>query len=153
MFDRLTAWLKEGPGEISGGPDGLQLAVAALLVEAARIDGTFDERERSMVAHLLEQRFGLTAADARALEALAEQRGERSAQLFGFVRTINEKLPRERRIEIIEMLWEVAYADGVLDPLEDTLLRRIGGLIDVSDHERGLARLRVVRRLGIGEEE
>ena len=51
------------------------------------------------------------------------------------------------------MLWEVAYADGVLDPLEDTLLRRIGGLIDVSDRERGAARLRVVARLGIVEEE
>ena len=47
------------------------------------------------------------------------------------------------------MLWEVAYADGTLDPLEDTLLRRIGGLIDVSDYERGAARLRVARRLGI----
>jgi uncharacterized tellurite resistance protein B-like protein len=49
------------------------------------------------------------------------------------------------------MLWEVAYADGVLDPLEDVLLRRLGGLIDVSDHERGAARLRVLARLGIGD--
>jgi uncharacterized tellurite resistance protein B-like protein len=70
-------------------------------------------------------------------------------QLFGFARTINERLGRERRIELIEMLWEVAYADGVLDPLEDTLLRRIGGLIDVPDRERGAARLRVLARLGI----
>ncbi len=70
-----------------------------------------------------------------------------SAQLFGFARTINERLPRERRVEVIEMLWEVAYADGVLDPLEDSLLRRIGGLIDVSDHERGEARRRVLARL------
>jgi uncharacterized tellurite resistance protein B-like protein len=49
------------------------------------------------------------------------------------------------------MLWEVAYADGVLDPLEDTMLRRVAGLVDVSDHERGEARLRVLRRLGIAE--
>jgi uncharacterized tellurite resistance protein B-like protein len=47
------------------------------------------------------------------------------------------------------MLWEVAYADGVLDPLEDSLLRRVGGLIDVSDHERGEAKQRVLRRLGL----
>jgi uncharacterized tellurite resistance protein B-like protein len=46
------------------------------------------------------------------------------------------------------MMWEVAYADGTLDPLEDSLLRRVGGLIDVSDHERGEARLRVLKRLG-----
>ena len=51
------------------------------------------------------------------------------------------------------MLWEVAYADGVLDPLEDALLRRVAGLIDVSDHERGTARLRVCARLGLDAEE
>ena len=51
------------------------------------------------------------------------------------------------------MLWEVAYADGLLDPLEDTLLRRIGSMVDVSDQDRGAARLRVARRLGIAEEE
>jgi uncharacterized tellurite resistance protein B-like protein len=48
-------------------------------------------------------------------------------------------------------LWEVAYADGALDPLEDSMLRQVGGLVDVSDHERGEARLRVLRRLGIAE--
>jgi uncharacterized tellurite resistance protein B-like protein len=153
MFDRLTTWLKEGQGEISGTPDELQLAVAALLVEAARIDDHFDEAERAAVRGLLERRFGLTAEDAQRLELAAERREEQSAQLFGFVRTINARVPRERRIEIIEMLWEVAYADGVLDPLEDSLLRRIGGLIDVSDRERGAARLRVACRLGIVEEE
>lgn len=150
MLGRLTAWLKEDDGDVArGGRDGLQLAVAALLIEAARVDDSFDTRERAVIGRLLEQRFGLSAADARQLEAAAEQRGERSAQIFGFVRTINAAVPRERRMEIIEMLWEVAYADGTLDPLEDTLLRRIGGLIDVSDYERGAARLRVARRLGI----
>ena len=70
----------------------------------------------------------------------AEQRAERSAQLFGFTRTDQRASSAERRIELIEMLWEVAYADGALDPLEDTMLRQVGGLIDVSDHERGAAR-------------
>jgi uncharacterized tellurite resistance protein B-like protein len=156
MFDRLRAWLEEGEekgGLGSGGGDELQLAVAALLIETARVDDTLDAKERAVIEHLLERRFGLGPDAARALEAAAEQRSERSVQLFGFVRTINERMPPERRIELIEMLWEVAYADGMLDPLADTLLRRIGGLIDVSDHERGAARLRVLARLGIIETE
>jgi uncharacterized tellurite resistance protein B-like protein len=153
MFDRLATWLKDGPDKFSGNPDELQLAVAALLIEAARIDDAFDERERTAIQRLLQQRFGLGPEEARQLEAVAERNEQRSAQLFGFIRTINERIPAPQRIEVIEMLWEVAYADGVLDPLEDTLLRRIGGMIDVSDHDRGLARIRVARRLGIGEEE
>jgi len=153
MFDRLRAWLEDEGQAQTGGRDELQVAVAALLIEAARVDDAFEEKERTVIARLLERRFGLGAVEAQLLEDAAEQRAERSAQLFGFTRTINQRLPRERRVELIEMLWEVAYADGVLDPLEDTLLRRIGGLIDVSDRERGAARLRVMERLRIIEQE
>ena len=155
MFDRLRAWLEEDHDKsvFSGGRDELQMAVAALLIETARVDEALGDAERERIARLLERRFGLGPWEARQLEQAAERRAERSAQLFGFVRTINDHLPHEKRTELIEMLWEVAYADGVLDPLEDTLLRRIGGLIDVSDHERGAARLRVIARLGIVEEE
>jgi uncharacterized tellurite resistance protein B-like protein len=155
MFDRLRAWLEEGGdgGEAAGGRDELELAVAALLIETARVDATLGEPDRQLIARLLERRFGLSAGDARAAQQVAERRAEGSAQLFGFVRIINDRLPPERRPDLIEMLWEVAYADGVLDPLEDSLLRRIGGLIDVTDRERGAARLRVLHRLGIVEEE
>jgi uncharacterized tellurite resistance protein B-like protein len=52
----------------------------------------------------------------------------------------------EERVELIEMLWGVAYADGVLDPEEDLLVRRIAGLIHVDDRERVLARQRVLAR-------
>jgi len=155
MFDRLRALFEEGAGHESAGQHGdeLELAVAALLVEVAGIDDNLGEDERNLIRQLLERRFGIAAAEAAALEAAAERRADDSAQLFGFARTISERLPRERRIELIELLWEVAYADGVLDPLEDSLLRRIAGLIDVSDHERGEARLRVLARLGLKEEE
>ena len=53
----------------------------------------------------------------------------------------------EQRAEIIEMLWKVAYSDGVLDPYEDALVRQIAGLIHVPDRERGLARRRALEKL------
>jgi len=150
MIDRLFDWLKEGGQDLSRGKDELQLAIAALLLEAAIVaDGQFDAHERSVIRQLLERRFNLAAADARELIDAAVARVEGSAQLFGFTSTINRDLSRERKIEVIEMLWEVAYSDSVLDPLEDSLLRRIGGLIDISDRERGEAKLRVLRRLGV----
>lgn len=154
MFDRLRAWLEEGEEHgPAGGRDELQMAVAALLIETGRVDHELTEPERRLIDGLLERCFGIGAEQARVLERAAERRAEQSAQLFGFARTINERLSREQRTGLIELLWEVAYADGKLDPLEDSLLRRIGGLIDVSDHDRGEARLRVQRRLGIAEQE
>ena len=151
MIERLKAWLTEEQGELSGGRDELQLAVAALLMEAAAVGNHLSETERSVVRRLLERRFGLSGDAAGALALAGERRAQRSTQLFGLARTINERCSPERRRELIEMLWEVAYADGGLDPLEDAMLRTVGGLIDVSDHERGEARLRVLRRLGIAE--
>jgi uncharacterized tellurite resistance protein B-like protein len=150
MIDRLFDWLKEGGQDLSRGKDELQLATAALLLEAAVVvDGEFDAHEREIIRRLLERSFGLAPAAAQELVAAAEKRVAESAQLFGFTSMLNGRLSRERKIELIEMLWEVAYADGVLDPLEDTLLRRIGGLIDVSDRERGEAKRRVLVRLGL----
>jgi len=150
MMDRLLAWLKDGEDELPGGGDELQVAVAALLLEAAVVvDGDFDPQERAIVRRLLQRCFSLRPEEAQSLVAAAERRVEASAQLFGFTSTINNRLSRERKIGLIEMLWEVAYADGVLDPLEDSLLRRIAGLIDVSDHERGEAKRRVLQRLGM----
>jgi uncharacterized tellurite resistance protein B-like protein len=147
MIEEIKAWL-ERSGQRESGGDDLRIAMAALLVEAAHIDDSFVPAERAAIGRLLERRFGLSAAAARQLLATAEEVADRSAQLFRFTRIINERLAPEQRIEVIEMMWEVAYADGDLDALEDTLLRRVGGLIYVPDRERGEARQRVLQRLG-----
>jgi uncharacterized tellurite resistance protein B-like protein len=152
MIDRLKAWLTEGEEPAGGKAHEVATAVASLLMEAGQVDGHLDEPERAAARQLLKRYFALTDAAARGIAAEAEQQAKRSTQLFGTTRLINERFSRAQRIELIEMLWEVAYADGVLDPLEDTMLRRVAGLLDVSDHERGAARLRVLQRRGGGAE-
>jgi|SRR5579883_3107846 len=146
MFDKLLSLL-HGEHESPSG-DQLQLAVAALLVEAAWRDDVFEPAERAVIERLLAQRFNLTPQMSKDLLAAAEARG-RAGQLFGFTNQIVKAMDEAQRIEIIEMLWEVVYADGVLDPEEDALIRRVAGLIYVSDQERGRARRRVRERLGL----
>jgi uncharacterized tellurite resistance protein B-like protein len=147
MIESILGWLTGAAAAATR--DELQLALAALLVEAAYSDDRFDASERAVIARLLERRFGLSAVQARALLAAGEREAQRAAELFHFARIINERLSHEERIELVEMLWEVAYADGSLDQYEDSLLRRIGGLVYVSDPERGLARRRVIARRGL----
>jgi uncharacterized tellurite resistance protein B-like protein len=149
MIEQILAWFS-GEGSAAAEPaDSVPLALCALLVEAANSDDHFDPEERKVIAELLERRFKLSPARARALLKAGERAVERSAELFHFTRIINERLLPEQRVELIEMLWEVTYADGVLDQFEDTLLRRIGGLIYIPDRERGLARQRVLKRRGL----
>ncbi|HJU19948.1 MAG TPA: TerB family tellurite resistance protein [Stellaceae bacterium] len=133
----------------TGARHSILVVSAALLVEVANSDQHFDEAERATIARLLEQRFGLSPDEAQGLLVAGKREADRSVEIFHLIRTINEQFSHDERIELIEMLWEVAYADGVLDKFEDTLLRRIGGLLYVSDRERGLARQRVLQRLGI----
>ncbi len=126
-------------------PD-LRLSVAVLLLEAARQDDTFDAREQATIATLLTGRFGLSQAECAALMAAAEARAGQLTQLHGHTSQIAQAMSPDERIQLIEMLWDVAYADGVLDPEEDLLIRRIAGLIYVSDRDRVLARQRVLAR-------
>lgn len=151
MIDSIRAWISGGWSDSGGRPSEVQLALTALLIEAAYSDDHFDPAERSVVAHLLKSRFNLSQSDARALLAAGEAVAAESAELFHFTRIINERLSLAERVELVEMLWEVAYADRVLDKFEDSLLRRVGGLIYVPDRERGMARQRVLKRLGLDE--
>ena len=99
----------------------------------------------------MESRFSLSRSDANQLLAAGEAAASESTELFHFTRIINDRLSFEERVELIEMRWEVAYADRVLDEYEDSLLRRVGGLIYVPDRERGMARQRVLKRLGLDQ--
>ena len=156
MIDSIRAWIsRSGPNSRNTSDPAqseLQLALTALLIEAAYSDDHFDGPERAVIARLIERRFNLLPSDVRTLLATGEAAATESVELFHFTRIINERLSYEERVELIEMMWEVAYADRVLDEYEDSLLRRVGGLIYVPDPERGMARQRVLRRLGLDQE-
>jgi uncharacterized tellurite resistance protein B-like protein len=126
-----------------------RVAAAALLVEAARADGSFGGAERQRIERLLHQQFELEPEEADALLQAAEAAAEDSADWHGFTRDVLKAFDPAERVRLVEMLWEVAYADGVLHDYEASLLRRVGGLLHVSDRDRGEARLRVLRRMGI----
>jgi uncharacterized tellurite resistance protein B-like protein len=148
VLDLLLKRLKT-PEAKPRGHDDLAIAVGVLLIEAARMDDTFGAEERGVVERLLAKKFHLGTGETRELLARAEQTAKQSAQLHPFTRRTVTDMSPEERVHLIEMLWEVAYADGVLDAEEDNLLRRIAGLIYVPDEERVAARLRVMERLGL----
>ncbi|MBX6324170.1 MAG: TerB family tellurite resistance protein [Rhodospirillaceae bacterium] len=154
MLHHLKAFLQdltaEPPLHAPHGPEQLRLAAAALLAEAARVDGRVDPEERRAVVRLLRERFGLGEDEAAELAALAEQRAAQSVQYFGFVDVINRHFTPDERIGLIEMLWEVVHADGRPDALQASLMRRLAGLLHVSDPDSGAARKRALARLQAG---
>jgi uncharacterized tellurite resistance protein B-like protein len=150
MIQRLAGLLRrlEAGPEASPARADIELAACALLVEAAMMDGSFADEERATIARLIATRFGMGADETAALIDEAERLTAASPDLFRFTNAIKTHFNERERIGLMEMLWEVAYADGTVDAYEDNLLRRIAGLIYVTDRDRGLARARVLERLG-----
>jgi uncharacterized tellurite resistance protein B-like protein len=146
MFDAMIGLLTGREYGMATGEGDLRICVAALMVQVARVDDPLDVAERAVIEPLLADRFSLSAAETRALVAAAECAVDQSTQIFRFTDSVVQHVDVADRERIIEMLWEVAYADGVLDPHEDQLVRRIAGLIHVTDCDRRLARQRVSKR-------
>jgi uncharacterized tellurite resistance protein B-like protein len=109
----------------------LQLATAALLIEMTRADFTVTDAERAAVDRLLQGHFGLDAAATRQLVELAEMEVKTSASLFQFTHLIDKHFTLEQKIELIELLWRVAYADLAKDMHEEHLVRKVADLLHV----------------------
>lgn len=124
-------------------PGDEKLAAAALMIEVASHDGQFSRIEREHILHLLEHRLGLSSADALELfvEALAAQ-GDTNHMLC-FTRKIKDHFDEAGRENILELLWEVVFADGKEDPYESNLMRRVTGLLYISDKKSGQIRKKV----------
>ncbi len=127
----------------------LRTAVAALLVETAWSADGFDPAEQECIEALLQTRFDISPAQAKDLLAAGDQAGRNNVHMLRFTKQILEGMEPERRVEMIEMLWEVAYADGVLSVDEERLITKVSGLLFVSAGERNAARRRAMAKLGL----
>jgi len=151
MLKKLKALLNlnspEGDSKETSHEDLLRVAAAVLMVEAAHLDGSFDEAEHVTIHAILMRHFSLSSEQADELVRIAIAEQEEADHLQRFTNAIKNGFSESERAELIELLWEVVYADGDLHAYESNLLRRVGGLIYVSDRERGEARKRVLERL------
>ena len=149
MIDRIKILLRSADLDDARQtePDAPKLAAAALLVEAACMDGHFDGDERDAVCAALGAHFGLSESEAGTLIEEAEAVHHEATDLHRFTRAINDRYDHGNRLAVMEMLWEVVYADGRLHAYEANLIRRVGGLLHITDRERGEARKRVLARV------
>ena len=114
MINRLKKFLdhlaKDADNEASHPFAEKDMAAAALLVEAATLDGGIGESEKEAIRRLVIERFAMNPEEAELLFAEAKKAQENSSQLIGFTKAIKDHYDEDERIELIEMLWEVVYA-------------------------------------------
>ena len=125
-----------------------RLAAAALLVHAAAIDGNVSDIERDRLHTIIKRRFDLDDSETDALVAKATAVEQESIDLYHFTSRLNHSLDEPGRLRIVEMMWEIAYADGRITEFEDNLIWRAADLLGVSSRERIALRERVAANRG-----
>jgi len=132
-----------GRGDTAG-DDDVRVAACALFLEMARIDNEFDDVERDEIIAILREQHGLSqeAADQLAEQAASQLDG--SIDLWKFTNIINEQCTDEEKLRIVEMLWRIVYADGVLDGHEDYLVHKLAKLLRLQHKQLIATKLRVI---------
>jgi uncharacterized tellurite resistance protein B-like protein len=125
--------------------DDYRLAAAALLIHVANADGRIDLAERRKLQRIIKERFGLDAASAAKLIAAAEQSDREAVDFYHFTSVLKRALNEVGRLKMVEKLWEIAFADGAVDELEENTIWRIAELLGVTGRDRVWLRQKVAR--------
>ena len=124
-----------------------KLAFAILLLEAGMMDGVLDDKEKATIDKLLSNFFELSNDETTKLIEEAIKTQSESNQIIHLTRSIKENFTENQRIDIVQMLWEVILSDGEEHIYEQNLMRRITGLLYISDQNSGMARKRALKEI------
>jgi uncharacterized tellurite resistance protein B-like protein len=141
MLDGLRQFIAEvvapaAHGQRSFDDTGYRLAATALLVHVISLDGEPSEREKRKLHSLIESRFGLDPGTADQLIASATLVEGEAVDLYHFTSVIMRSVDEAGRLRIVEMMWELVYADGQVSEFEDNVVWRAADLLGVSSRDR-----------------
>jgi len=126
------------------------ILVGALLVHAAKIDNNYTEAEKEIIKKAIVSLDSTSSTEVEKILKKAEEKEQESNQIVEFTKEI-KKHAIEFRLKIIEILWKIVYSDGTNDIYESNLIRRVCGLLYISDKESGIIKLKVKRNAKVNE--
>lgn len=150
MFERFLAFIRELSGDTAHGhghANNPAVAAAALLFHVMDADGVRAEPERALLEKEIADQYGVEGPGLASILAAGEAAEREAIDLYGFTSLLNQHLDHEARIEFIGMMWEIVYADGVRDEVEDNIVWRVAELMHVERNDRIRMRRAVEQRM------
>lgn len=149
MFDALKAFITDLAGVQTDEDEAMdeRMATAALLVHTIAVDGEISPKERTQLRAALMAAYGLTRAETDDLIDEAKKRDQEAVDLYGFTSVLKRTLDAPGRERVIEMMWEIVFADGGVHEFEDNIVWRVAELLGVSARDRIRLRKRIEGRL------
>ena len=121
------------------------ILVTALLIHAAKIDENYTEEEKTMIKKAIKNLSSLNENEIEEIFKQAEKKEKESNQIIEFTKEI-KKYSMEFRLKIIEIIWKIVYSDGTKDNYESNLIRRICGLLYISDKDSGIVKEKIINQ-------
>ena len=128
--------------ENKGNDNNKNILITSLLIHAAKIDDNYTNVEKEIIKKAMISLNEITANEAEELIKKAEKKEQESNQIVEFTREV-KKNPMEFRLKIVEILWKIIYSDGTSDNYESNLIRRVCGLLYISDKDSGMIKLKM----------
>tara|TARA_B100000579_G_scaffold215870_1_gene176507 strand:+ start:902 stop:1345 length:444 start_codon:yes stop_codon:yes gene_type:complete len=144
MFEKLKGIFDKKIEEKNEKFDTIQIAISTLMIQTAIYDGVFDEKEKSAILGLIKNYFNLNEDEKISLFEIAMKVNDDSNDMQQFTRVLNDNLSEKEKLSIIEMLWKIIIADGHIDDYENALIRKISGLLYISDKDIGLIKKKLI---------
>ena len=135
----LKKFLKKKESE---SPNNKNVLIIALLIHAAKIDENYTENEKKIIKKVIMDLNKISSNQADELLKLAEKKEGESNQIIEFTKEI-KKYSMEFKLKIVEIIWKIVYSDGTSDDYESNLIRRICGLLYISDKDSGIIKAKV----------
>jgi uncharacterized tellurite resistance protein B-like protein len=145
MLDAIRDFFESHVGDAADRVDDgrrLQIATAALLVEVVRLDHGIEPSERAAILRAVHARFGLSDTEAATLVRLAEEQARQATDYYQFTSIINKRFSPQQKEQVIELMWQVAYADDELSAYEQHTIRKVADLLYVPHSSYIAAKLR-----------
>jgi len=143
MFEGIRSFVAEllgSEGERPFEESDYRMAATAILVHVADADGAFDPRERERLRSIVMERFELDGGDAGRLIAQAELSEAEAVDLDRFIAVLRRALDANGRLKLVEMMWDLAYANGPPLEVEDSIVSRIGQMLGVPEGDLEMLR-------------
>jgi uncharacterized tellurite resistance protein B-like protein len=135
--------LPPGTGQRRAGRD-VHLAACAVFLEMAQIDNEFDERERELILDVFQHEYGLSAEDVVDLKRASTEALSKSMDHWQFTNVINQHYSNEEKLRLVELLWQLVYADGKMDEHENYFIHKLAKLLRLTHRELINAKLQVL---------
>ena len=112
-------------------PKNLKLIALCLAFEVANADNDIDFRERNLILKKIKNSIDLSVLTEKEIFDVIQEESEKRVSFYDIINDINQHLDKKEKIDVLKMLWEIAYADKVLDVDEERIIRRSAEMLGI----------------------